>query len=303
MDTPQPLRAFVSAYAHTAALRDGTVAVPGVRLEFEDVRPMIAAYRRMVRELAFDVCELAPTTYLVARALGAPFTAIPVFLNRMFHFGDIQCRVGAGIAQPRDLIGRRVGVRAYTVTSGVWMRGILQHEFAIAPSAIAWVTDDEEHVSAYRPPPNVVAAPPGRSLQALLAAGEIDAAFGGNAGVGRAGPPRAGWEANAPPPVTTRPLFPDAAERDREWHERTGIFPLHGLVVVKDAVLAADPTLAQRLYAAFVRAQELAEITDPRPYGIEANRPSLRALIDFSYEQGLIPKRWEPEQVFAGGIG
>lgn len=308
---PVHLKTFVSSYGHTAALRNGTVTVPGVTFEFANVSPMIAAYRSMVRDLAFDVCELAPTTYLVAKAFGAPFTALPVFLNRMFHFGDIQCRTEARIAAPAGLAGRRVGVRAYTVTSGVWMRGILQHEFGVLPESITWVTDDEEHVREFRPPPNVVAAPAGRSLVDLLDAGEIEAAFGGNAGVGRAGAPRAGWER---PKVVADvvPLFPDAGERDRAWYVHRGIYPIHGVVVVKDDLLAADPTLAQRLYAAFVRAKEaflpgldakwtaLRDVVgrDPLPYGIAANRVSLDALIAFSHEQGLIPTRWEPEDVF-----
>ena len=273
--------------------------VPGVELSFVDVRPNIAAYRRMVRALEFDVCELAPTTYLVAKSFGAPFTALPVFLNRMWHFGDIQCRADAGIAEPRDLAGRRVGVRAYTVTTGVWVRGILRHEFGVDHRTITWVTDDEEHVEQFRPPPNVVAAPPGRSLQALLASGDIDAAFGGNAGIGRAGPPRAGW-ADGGVETAVRPLFPDAARRDREWHERTGIVPIHGLVVVKDALLAADPTLAGRLYDAFIAARDAAPLAEPRPYGLEANHASIDALIAFSYEQGLIPERVRMEDVFAG---
>jgi 4,5-dihydroxyphthalate decarboxylase len=296
-----------------------------VRLDYVDVNPMIAAYRRMVRTTEFDICELAPTTYLVAKAFNKPFTAIPVFLNHIFHFGDILARADAHVEKPADLRGKRVGVRAYTVTTGVWTRGILQNEYGIDPADITWVTDDEEHVEEFKAPPNVVKAPAGTSLQQMIKDGDIQAAFGGMAGVGRAGAPTAGWDKaaeHAAAAAELKPLFPNSDEMDTEWTRRTGIYPIHGLVVVKDAVLQADPTLAKRLYDAFDEAKNLylerlkrdgpqndadrkwlkfADMVqgDPLPYGIEANRASIDGMINYCYQQGLIPKRWSAEDVFA----
>ena len=143
----------------------------------------------MVRDLEFDVCELAPTTYLIARARGAPYIALPVFLMRRFHHGGFVYRPDAGIGKPKDLEGKKVGVRAYSVTTGVWTRGILSNEYGLDSSKVTWVVDDEEHVTSLKLPPNVVHTPAGKSLAGMMANGELHAGFTGAAGIGRAGPP------------------------------------------------------------------------------------------------------------------
>jgi 4,5-dihydroxyphthalate decarboxylase len=276
----------------------------------------------MVRNLEFDICEMAATTYLVARSFGKPFTALPIFLTRNFHHDALVTRADHPLRNPRELEGQRVGVRAYTVTTGVWTRGLLQHEHGVDPSRITWVTDDEEHVEEFRPPMNVSAAPRGVSLAELLADGNIVAAFKGNAGAGRAGAPRADWTAPSPANAETRPLFPNARAADTAWYYRTGISPIHALVVVKDDVLAAHPDLPVALYAAFTRARDdyleylrangpqtdaderwvdLETIVgdDPLPYGIRANRASLVALVQYAAEQHVIPEIVPIESLFA----
>ena len=309
-----PLRIALGNYGHTAALKNGSIPIEGMAADFVKVGNVISAFRRMVRDLEFDACEMAPTTYFIARAGGAPFIALPTFIMRRFHHGFIACRADAGIAGPKDLEGRRVGVRAYTVTTGVWMRGILASEYGVDLSKVTWVVDDEEHVTTLRLPSNVQRAPDGKSLAGMMAAGELDAAFTGPAGIGRAGPPVSSWEQGAAVrPTTYPPLFPDAAERDAAWFRKTRIYPIHGLVVIKESVLADNPWLAQALYAGFVEAKrryverlhagvgdgaddrhyrELSRVVgDPLPYGIAENRPAIDALIDYTVEQGLMPAR------------
>ena len=323
--TMRRLKTTVATYGHTKALKDGTVTSPLLTLDFVEYNPMMIAYRKMVRDLEFDVAEMAVTTYLVAKAHGKAFTALPIVLNHILHHGDIQTRLDAGIEAPADLAGKRVGVRAYTVTTGVWVRGLLSSEYGVAPSSITWITDDEEHVQEFRAPQNVIAAPDGKSIVDLFHDGAIDAAFGGAAGLGRSGPPRAGWDAGGAPQPSApiaKSLFPDAAQRDIDWYNRTGIYPIHGVLVVKDSVLASDPAIAPELCRMFTEAKELflqrlrsgaspepddarwqrfAAMVggDPLPYGIEANRKTLEALIAFAYEQQLIPTRYRPEDVFA----
>jgi len=312
----------VDRRGHTRAVLDGAIQPAGFALQPSDVTPIIAAYRRMVRDRAFDVCELAATTYLVARAHGKRITALPIFLTRIFHHDAIVSRADAPVVAPRQLEGQRVGVRAYTVTTGVWTRGILQHAYGVDLDRVTWVTDDEEHVQEFRPPPNVVAAPPDRSLAELLAAGDIIATFKGNAGAGRAGPPRADWSAPTSAPSTTVPLFPDAHAADTAWFQRTGISPIHALVVVKDELLEAYPALAMALYDAFSTARDdywrelqqdgprtaddqrwldLQSIVggDPLPYGIASNRRTLEALVRYAVEQHVIPEAVSVESVFA----
>jgi 4,5-dihydroxyphthalate decarboxylase len=321
----KPLRTVLGPFGHTAPLKDGSVTVAGADLEFVTVDPMVAAYRKMVRENAYDICEVAITTYLVAKSFDKGFTALPIPLNHMLHFGDVQVGIDTGIEKPADLSGKRVGVRAYTVTTGVWVRGILQSEFGVDPASITWLTDDEEHVLEYRPPSNVHDSN-GESLVDLFQQGKIEAAFAGRAGLGRTGKPGEWKEGTTARDavITTRefrPLFPDAATRDAEWVRRTGIYPIHGVVCVRDEVLAANPQLPRALFDAFTRAKEifLARLAaegpqtadderwagfqaivgpDPLPYGLEANRPTIEALIDYAFAQGLIPKRYAAEEVF-----
>src|SRR6516225_4267603 len=168
------LRTALVTRGHTEALKDGTVTPRSFEFDFEEVPIIIKAFRRMVRNLEFDVCELAMTTYLCSRAYGKPFTAIPVFPMRAFHHAAILYNTGVGVRTPKDLEGRKVGVnRGYTVTTGLWVRGILRHEYGVDLSRVTWVLSGDEHVAEYRPPANVIPVGPGKTLEELLEKGEI----------------------------------------------------------------------------------------------------------------------------------
>jgi 4,5-dihydroxyphthalate decarboxylase len=312
------LKIAVAEYPHTAAIRNGSIPIEGVDAEIVTVEPQIGAFRRMVRQVEFDVCEIAPTTYIIARAYGAPFVALPIFVLRRFHHAGLLVRPDAGISKPKDLEGRKVGVRAYSVTTGVWTRGILIDEYGLDASKVTWVVDDEEHVPQLKLPPNVAHAAAGRSLAEMMADGELAAGFHGNAGVGRSGSPTGGWktvDADYPD------LFPNAAELEAAWYARTGIYPMHGTVVVKDAVLADHPWIAQSLFQAFTRAKEewlarleaggatsasdkryaaLSKIVgrDPLPYGMAANIRTIEALEQTAFKQKLTPRRMPVESLF-----
>src|SRR3989449_7627088 len=171
------LKTALATYAHTKGLKDGTVTAPGVRLEHVEVSPIVGAFRRMCRTLEFDVSEMAITTYLTAKAYDKAFTALPVFIMRQFHHAPIVYNVKAGVASPKDLEGKKVGVRAYTVTTGVWVRGILKSEYGVDLDKITWVVVDEEHVQEYRKPSNVEERPKA-NLGEMVAKGELAAAIG-----------------------------------------------------------------------------------------------------------------------------
>ncbi|NYE14898.1 ABC transporter substrate-binding protein [Actinomadura citrea] len=319
------LSVALGEHPHARALLTGEAAVEGYRVEPVEVRPIIGAYRRMIRDLEFDVCELAPVSYLMARQEGIPLTAVPVFLNRRFHHGDVQCATDSGIRLPSDLEGRRVGVRAYSVTTGVWVRGVLQGEYGVNNEKITWVVDDDDHIEG-RAPRNVERVTDGRSLGELLKVGEIDAAFTGNAGTGRAGAPREGWAAAVADPPRDGggpyPLFPDADVLAVDWYLRTGIYPCHSLIALRSDLVESDPGLPTALYAAFAESKRLQvaadpgwtalprfarqerQITgDPVPYGVEANEPTVRALVRFAQEQGLLDAGFsaDPADLFAAG--
>jgi 4,5-dihydroxyphthalate decarboxylase len=317
------LKIAIASYGHTRAIKSGSIPIDGVDADFVEVVPIIQAFRRMVRDVEFDICEMAPTTYMIARARGAPYIALPIFLMRRFHHGGFVVRPEAGIRTPKDLEGKKVGVRAYSVTTGVWTRGIFMNEYGLDSDKVTWVVDDEEHVSTLVLPPNVVHAPEGKSLQSMMASGEIQAGFTGPAGVGRAGPPIANWDMNAPTgnDTGTYPeLIADVANVEADWYRRTGIYPIHGLIVVKDEVIAQHPGLARAMMTAFTAAKTayledlrlgrgdspedkryrgfFSLMSDPLPYGITANRPSIEALVTYALQQKLIPSRPELDRVF-----
>ncbi|HWP60074.1 MAG TPA: hypothetical protein VNL14_19430 [Candidatus Acidoferrales bacterium] len=299
------LKTAIATYPHTKALKDGTVTVPGLEFEHVEIAPIIGAFRRMCRTLDFDLCEMAITTYLTAKAYDKPFTALPVFLLRQFAHAPIVHNVKAGVRAPKDLEGKKVGVRAYTVTTGVWSRGILATEYGVDLDKISWVVVDEEHVQEYQKPANVIERL-GGSLADMLINGEIAAAIG----VGKIDSP------------DIKPLIADPTAAEAAWFRKTGVYPINHMVVVRDSLLQADPTLAPRLYAGFERAKNLAlerlrsggELDsdlqllakrrallgdDPLPNGVERNRKALEAIARFAYEQKILPKPVAPEEMFA----
>src|SRR5437870_5682509 len=173
------LKTVTRTQGNNKALKDGAVKPKTFEFAFEEVDPLIAAFRRMVRANEFDICEMAITTYICAREHGKPMTAVPVFLVRAFHHGAILVNAKAGIKSPKDLEGKRVGVnRGYTVTTGVWARSVLQAEHGVDLSKITWVLSGDEHVAEYRPPANVVSIEPGKKMDEMLASGELAAAIG-----------------------------------------------------------------------------------------------------------------------------
>lgn len=301
------LKAVTRTQGNNQALKDGTVAPAGVVLEFEEVPVLVHAFRRMVRELAYDVCEMALTTYVCAKAHGKRFTALPVFLVRGFHHGAVVYNTRSGIREPKDLEGRRVGVnRGYTVTTGVWARSILQDEYGVDLSRVTWVLSGDEHVAEYRPPANVVPVEPGKDLAEMVASGELAAAI--NIDVDH-------------PDVA--PLIPDATEAGFEALRRRGFYPINHLMVVKDELLDAHPDLAVRIFDAFAEAKQLyverlrsdavtaptptdlmcqrvMQITggDPLPYGIEPNRAVLELLIRHAVSQRILKRPVAVESVF-----
>jgi 4,5-dihydroxyphthalate decarboxylase len=319
---PLTLTTALRTQGHTAALKSGAVPVVGVALSFVEVEPQILAFRRMVRDLAYDVCELAPTTYIIAKAYGAPFTAIPIFFERRFHHAGLLVRDDAGIREPKDLEGKKVGVRAYSVTTGVWTRGILVNEFGLDSSKVTWVVDDEEHVTRFKLPSNVEHVPEGKSLASMMAAGEIQAGFAANAGIGREGPPKAGWQAKEHKQEGNyRELFPDPDGLGEAWFRRTGIYPIHSTLVIKDEILNANPWLAKALFDAFLESKQrylgrlcsgeaddgkdrryLAQMKvvgdDPLPYGLEVNRRSIETLVLYAFQQRLIPRMLRADELF-----
>lgn len=301
------LRTVTRTQGNNRALKEGSVRPDGYTFDFEEVPVLIHAFRRMVREHAYDVCEMALTTYVCARAHGRRFTALPVFLVRGFHHGAILRSTAVALDHPKDLEGRRCGVnRGYTVTTGVWARSILQDEHGVDLSRVTWVLSGDEHVAEYRPPANVVPLEAGKDLKELLLSGAIPAAVGVEVDDAR-----------------VQPLVPDAFEAGMDALRTRGLWPINHLIVVRDELLAEHPTLAEAVFEAFAESKRryveglrqgrieeqtdadrlhrrvMEVMPDPLPYGIEPNRGVLEALVRHALTQRIIDRPVRVEDLFA----
>jgi 4,5-dihydroxyphthalate decarboxylase len=304
------LKTVFRSLGHTEALKNGTVKLKRFEIEYEDVPVLIQAFRRMVRGSEFDICELAFTTYICAKAYGKPFTAVPVFPARVFHHGAILYNTRSGIRSPKDLEGKTVGVhRGYTVTTGVWARSILQHEYGVDLKKITWLLSGDEHVQEFHLPRNVIPVEKGKRLEDMIASCEIPAAVN--------------IELDHP---DVKSLIPNPKEAGFEALRSRGHYPINHTVVVKNELLQTYPHLAADIFNAFAEAKrpyierlktgQLATPTktdeiykrvmestgaDPLPYGVEPNRQMIEAAIQYAQEQDILTRSFIIEDLFAPG--
>jgi 4,5-dihydroxyphthalate decarboxylase len=277
------LKTLLGDYPVTAALKSGAVRSPEIELEFADVTAPATAFKRVVRNMEFDVAELAITTFLIARAHGKPLVLIPaVVLGRLQH-PLIVYDSERGPLAPRDLAGKRVGVRSYSVTTGMWLRGILGEDYGVDIGRIGWVTFEEAHVAEFVDPPNVVRAPAGKELVAMLLAGEIDAAIVGD---------------RTPKDPRLKPLIPDPENAARDWQRRHGgAIHINHMVAARDTLPAAT---VREVYRLLAESRKAAGDLPWNPFGVEANRRNLDIAIDFVHRQRLIPRRFTQEELYGG---
>lgn len=303
------LKTVTRTQGNNAALKDGTVRPKTFAFDFEEIPVLVKGFRRMVRTLEFDICEMALTTYICAKEHGVKFTALPIFLVRDFHHGAIQLNARAGLSGPKDLEGRKCAVnRGYTVTTGVWARSILQDECGVDLSKVTWVLSGDEHVESYRAPENVVPVGEGNDLAQMVVSGEVPGAIG--------------MKIDHP---DVRPLFADEIEAGLAAMRSRGLYPINHLVVVRDDLLAAHPDLAADVFDAFAESkrlyverlkagaienptridrlhQRVMEIVDdPLPYGIAPNRHVLEMLMNHARTQKIINRDVDIDSLFAQG--
>ncbi len=288
------------------ALKEGLIKPQSFDFDFIEVEPLVAGFRRMVRQYEFDICEMAITTYICAKSYGKKFTAIPVPLVRGFHAGAIMMNKKAGVATPKDLEGKRVGVnRGYTVTTGVWARAALARDYGVDLSKITWVLSGDEHVAEYKAPANVVPMDKSRTMAEQIIAGDLAAAIG--------------IEVEHP---DIAPLILNATEAGLTALKACGYYPINHLVVIKDDLIEAHPGLAtevfnlfsesKKLYVEALKAGRIANpdaadrlhvkvmetMVDPLPYGIEPNRAVIEELIENALAQGIIKSRTSINDLF-----
>ena len=299
---------------------DGSVSLENVDLnvmlvgQSEPLKHGVDRHERMLQKGEFDICELSLSSYLMAKSRRMPFTAIPVFPRRLFSLSQMWVNARAGIASPKDLIGRRVGLSTFQTTLSVLAKGDLQSDYGVDWRRIEWIVAKEETV-AFKPLEGVSIrlVPRGKKIGAMLEAGEIDALFMPH-------PPKEALSGGD----KIRRLFPDAKQEEIRYFRKHGFFPIMHVVAFKDEVLKKDPALARDVMHAFEQAKNVCKRyyddpnwsrlvwgrhlfeeerslfgDDPWPYGVQKNRANLERFMGYSLDQGLMGKKVAIEELFA----
>ena len=283
-----PLSACIGNYPHTKALKSGDVKSDRVALKFTEVNPVNRAFLMMVRELKFDVCEMAIVTYLQAKAYGKPLILVPATTLGRFQQSALLYNAERGTLKVEDLPGRRVGVRAFSQTTGVWIRGILWKDYGLDLGKVNWVTFEDAHVAEYRDPPGVERAAAGKDITKMLLEGELDAAiFGGE----------------MPTDPRLKSVIADAEASGRDWYAKYRTVPINHMIVVKDSLSKLDPDAVREVYRMLLASKKAAGLpkagaVDFAPFGFDAVKTALDLMSSYCLEMKLIPKRYSVEELF-----
>jgi 4,5-dihydroxyphthalate decarboxylase len=287
---PVTLYSLLGNHAGTEALKAGRVSSPLVAFEFADVKVINTQFKAIVRDLKYDFGELAIATYLQGREHGKPYVLLPATILGRSQLHTIFYNADRGPLTPRGLTGKRVGVRAYTVTTGVWVRGILAEDYGVDLERVTWVTFEEPHVAEYRDPANVERAPEGKELKQMLLAGEIDAAILGD--VAEQGP--------------LKHLIPDHAAEGQRWARAHGGVPINHLAVIRQSIAESRPDVVREVYRLLKESRAAAALPDgaddPLRFGVDAIRQSLDHVIAYAWQQGLISRPPTADDVFADAM-
>jgi 4,5-dihydroxyphthalate decarboxylase len=281
------LHTLLGDYPNTAALKAGKVRSDRVDLDFADVKVPSSAFKRLVREAAFDLGEIAIVSYLQARLYDKPYVLLPVTAMARSQHHTIVYNKARGPLTPSDLNGRRVGVRAYTVTTGTWVRAFLAEDYGIDIPRVRWITFEDPHLAEYRDPAFVERAPAGKTLVQMLLDGEIDAAIVGD---------------TLPEGLTH--LVPDPEEAGRRWARAHSGMPINHMMVIRKSIAQSRPDVVKEIVRMFRESKRAANLPatepalDPYRFGVEANRHSLELIIGYCVEQQLIPRPFSVDELF-----
>jgi 4,5-dihydroxyphthalate decarboxylase len=279
---------LMGSYPNAMALKEGRIRSDLVDFAFADVKVSNTAFKPLVREAKFDLGELAIVTFLQAKLYGKPYVLIPATVLGRGQLHTIAYNPERGHLGPGDLNGRTIGVRAYTQTTGTWVRGILADDYGVDLGSLNWVTFEESHIAEYQDPPNVRRAPEGRTLVQMLLDGELDAAVVGD----------------KYPDERLKPLIPDPEAANRAWSLAHGGVPVNHMLVIREELARTRPDIVREVYRVFKEAKAAAFAEsgvpdlDPLRFGIEANRHSLEIIIDFAVRQGLLPRPFSVDELF-----
>jgi 4,5-dihydroxyphthalate decarboxylase len=287
-DQVMTLSAAFDDYPQTRALKEGRVKSDRLALTFSDIKPANKFFKPMVRELKFDVSEMAIGTFLQAKAYGKALVLLPATIMGRFQHGTMLYNAACGTLAPKDLPGKRVGVRAFSQTTGTWMRGILTNDYGVDLSTVRWVTFEDGHLAEFREPANVERAGPDKNILAMLRAGELDAAIYG---------------ADLPNDPMLKSVIPDPDRAAGQWYAQHKIVPINHMVVVTQKLAQSKPDLVKEVFRLLTESKRAAGLPKPGtidtlPFGLEACRPALLAMIRYSLQQKLLPRPLELDELF-----
>jgi 4,5-dihydroxyphthalate decarboxylase len=283
---PVTLRTNLADYPVTQAIKDGRVSSPIVKLDCCGPKTAHDGFKAMLRQNAFDAGELAIVTYLQAKAFNKPFVILPAPISGRFQHHCAGFNSELGHLDPKDIEGKRVGVRTYAQTTGLWIRGILQHEYGVDLNKVRWCTIDESHLAEYHDPDNCEILPKGSNLGEMMLKGELAAAL-------------LGLDMPKDPRVHT--LVPNPQAAAKVWYQREGVIPINHLFAVHQDVSRQRPDVVRELYRMIKESREHAPaevVAGLPPLGLEANRKGLQMAIDWSFEQKIIPRRLAVDELF-----
>jgi 4,5-dihydroxyphthalate decarboxylase len=281
------LHTMLGNYANTLPLKSGAVSSDLVDFDFVEVKIANNLFKQVVRDAKYDVAELAIVTYLQAKSFGTPYALVPAVIVSRGQHHTIAYNGERGPLKPSDLNGKRVGVRAYTVTTGTWVRGILASDYGVDINKVEWITFEDPHVAEYRDPAIVKRAPQGKELLQMLLDGEIDAAIVGD---------------KLPDP-RLKYLIPDPELAAKRWAEIHHGVPINHMVVVRDSLSKSRPDVVRDIFRQLHDSKRAAGLgdgdpLDPYRFGVEACRPILDVIIDFCHQQKLIARRISVDELF-----
>jgi 4,5-dihydroxyphthalate decarboxylase len=284
MATKVNLKTVIGARGWREALeREGRNA-KHFTLAFEDVTPVHRAFAPMAREQKFDVSEMAIVTAIMAFAYGKALVILPATIAARFQHGTLIGR-SDDLPSPEDLRGRRVGVRAYTQTTGVWVRGILQNDYGVASDSIRWITQEGAHVAEYADPPWVKRTDSEDKLPEMVRKREIDGAILGM---------------DLPDDPAFAPIIRNPGEAAKAWYAKHRTVPINHLLVIRKDLASRHPDVVRELWATIKAARPTSSGTpDMYPLGIEAFRPAVDLLLTYCEQQSLLPRKLRSDEIFA----
>ena len=291
-NTVARLSAVMADYPHTLPLKTGQIRSDLLALDFTETKPVTKAFKPMVREQRFDVSELALATFLQAKAHNKPLVLLPATVMGRFQHSCMLHNTERGRLTPTDLVGRRVGVRAYSQTTGVWLRGILQNDYGVDIGRVHWVTFEDAHVAEYKDPAGVERAAEGKNMTKMLQEGELDAAIYGS---------------EMPDDTRLQSVIPDPDAAARAWYDKHGVVPVNHMIVVTEALATSRPDLVTEIYRMLLDGKKMfgkadANGIDTIPFGYEANRPAIELMTSYMLQQGLIADRVAIDDVLVARV-